>query len=216
MTFNALIVVLGLIGLLLGIGAVRNARRRRLFASLTMSVLTVCMFLLAGAALLISASLLPYQRLTNERPAGQLSFTRIGYHEFNGVFTYPSGDRADFALRGDEWQIDARILKWRPLVKLAGFDTAYRLERISGRYTDVGDERNQPRTVYPMNPPEGVDLWEFVHRFSAWLPGVDALYGSATYLPMTDGAVFDIGVSPSGLIARPSNQTARAAVGSWQ
>jgi hypothetical protein len=44
---------------------------------------------------------------------------------------------------------------------------------------------------------------------------VDALYGSATYLPMVDGALYEIKVSQSGLLARPLNQAAREAVGSW-
>ena len=36
-----------------------------------------------------------------------------------------------------------------------------------------------------------------------------------TYLPMADGALYDIKVSPTGLVARPLNQAARDAVGSW-
>jgi hypothetical protein len=33
---------------------------------------------------------------------------------------------------------------------------------------------------------------------------------------MADGALYEIKVSQSGLLARPLNQAARAAVGSWQ
>lgn len=216
MSLTALIAVLGLTGLLLLASFVRNARRRRAARALLAAFGMIVLLLVAGAALLITADLGGYRRLTTERPAGQLEFTRIGYHEFNGVFTSPSGERTDFPLRGDEWQMDARILKWRPLANLAGFDTAYRLERISGRYASVDDERNQPHTVYPLNPPQRIDLWELLHRYHTWLPWFDALYGSATYLPMADGAAYDIEVSPTGLLARPRNAAARAAVGSWQ
>ena len=216
MTLTALIVVLGLAGLLLIISLVRNARRRRIGRTLLCASGVIALLLIAVGALLISSSLASYRRLTTEQPAGQLEFRRIGYHQFNGVFTSPSGERTDFALRGDEWQIDARILKWRALANLAGFDTAYRLERISGRYASIEDERNQPRTVYPLNPPERIDLWELLHRYQTWLPWFDALYGSATYLPMADGATYEIEVSQSGLLARPRNAAARSAVGSWQ
>jgi hypothetical protein len=58
-------------------------------------------------------------------------------------------------------------------------------------------------------------LWSVVHRHHTWLPWFDALYGSATYLPMADGALYDIRVSPTGLVARPLNQAARDAVGTW-
>jgi hypothetical protein len=108
------------------------------------------------------------------------------------------------------------VLKWRALANLFGFDTAYRLDRISGRYTSIDDERSLPRTVYALNQPDRVDLWELAHRHHSWVPWIDALYGSATFLPMADGALYEIKVSQSGLLARPLNQAARAAVGSWQ
>ncbi len=97
----------------------------------------------------------------------------------------------------------------------SGFDAAYRLERISGRYSTHRRRAQLPRTVYPLNPPNRIDPWDLVHRYHSWMPWFDALYGSATYLPMGDGALYEIKVSQSGLIARPLNQAARDAVGSW-
>src|SRR5260370_69241 len=60
-----------------------------------------------------------------------------------------------------------------------------------------------------------IDPWDLAHRYRSWLPWLDAIYGSATFLPMADGALYEIKVSQSGLIARPLNQAARAAVGGW-
>jgi hypothetical protein len=101
------------------------------------------------------------------------------------------------------------------LANVLGFDTAYRLDRISGRYASIDDERSLPRTVYSLTQPERVDLWELAHRYRSWVPWIDALYGSATYLPMADGARYSISVSQSGLVARPVNQAAVVAVGDW-
>jgi hypothetical protein len=216
MTLTALIVVLGLTGLLLLISVMRNLRRRRLGAAALGTLAAVAIVAVAAGALMVAASLATYRQLSSERPAGQLQFARIGYHQFNGVFTFPSGERSDFALRGDEWQIDARILKWRPLLNVLGFDAAYRLERISGRYASLEEERDQPHTVYALNPPDRLDLWGLLHRVQSWVPGLDAMYGSATFLPMADGALYEISVSPGGLIARPLNQAARAAVAGWR
>jgi hypothetical protein len=216
MTFNALIVVFGLTGVLFFITAVRNIRRHRIAGGVLSGMTSLALFLIAACAVLVAMNLRTYQRLSAEQPAGELRFTRIGYRQFNGVFTFPSGESADFALRGDEWQVDARVLKWQAFANLMGFDAAYRLDRISGRYTSVEDEQSQPRTVYPLNQPDRVDLWELLHRYHSWFPWIDALYGSATYLPMADGARYEIKVSQSGLMARPLNQAAVAAVGSWQ
>jgi hypothetical protein len=215
MTFTALITVFGLAGVLVFIAAVRCFRRRRLIAGLFSGVTSLTLFLLAACAVFVSANLLTYQRLSAEQLAAELKFARIGPHQFNGTLSYPTGERAAFALSGDEWQVDARILKWQAFANLVGFDTAYRLERISGRYSQIEDERSMPRTVYPLNPPNRVDLWDLAHRHHSWLPWFDALYGSATYLPMADGAEYEIKVSQSGLIARPLNQAAREAAGNW-
>ena len=215
MTFNAFLAVLGLTAVLLLIAAARNFGRRRIGAAMFGSTLSVLLLLLGGAALLVGENLRSYQRLIGEQPAGELRFTRIGYHQYNGVYTFPSGQSTDFELRGDEWQIDAKVLKWRGLATLLGFDAGYRLDRISGRYTDIDDEKTLPRTVFSLDPPERLDLWGLAFRYHQWLPWVDALYGSATYLPMADGARYVVSVSQSGLLARPANQSAAAAVGDW-
>jgi hypothetical protein len=215
MTFTALIVAFALAGILLLIAAVRRLRRRGVLGGATRGAAGLVLVLLSVCASLIAANLRTYQRLTFEQPAAELQLSRTAEREFNAVLTYPTGERANFALRGDEWQVDARVLKWHALANLVGFDTAYRLERIGGRYTRVEDERTQLRTVYSLNPPQRIDPWDLVHRFHSWIPWIDALYGSATYLPMADGALFEIKVSQSGLVARPLNQAARDAVGSW-
>jgi hypothetical protein len=215
MTFNSLIVLFGLTSLLFFIAAIRSLRRHRIAGGVLRSATSLVFFLLAAGCVLVAANLRTYQRLTAEQAAGSLELARIGYHEFNGVFVFPSGERADFTLRGDEFQIDARVLKWNGLADLLGFDTAYRFDRISGRYSNIEDERTLPRTVYALTRPDRVDLWDLVHRYHSWVPWIDALYGSAAYLPMADGAHYDIDVSQSGLIARPHNQAARAAVNSW-
>jgi hypothetical protein len=215
MTFTALIVVIALAGILFFVAAVRRLRRRRLLGGVLSGATALVLILLSVCAALIAANLRTYQRLSFERPAAELQFTRTGDREFNAVLSYPNGEHANFALHGDEWQVDARVLKWHAFANMIGFDTAYRLERIGGRFAQIEDERSQARTVYSLNPPQRIDPWELVHRYRSWVPWVDALYGSATFLPMADGALYEIKVSQSGLIARPLNQAARDALGSW-
>jgi hypothetical protein len=215
MTFTALIVVFALVGILFLFAAVRRMARRRVLGGVLHGAAALVLILLSACAALVAANLRTYQRLSFEQPAGELQLMRTGEREFSAVLTYPGGERANFALRGDEWQVDARVLKWHAFANLVGFDTAYRLERISGRYTRIEDERAQARSVYSLNPPQRIDPWDLVHRYHSWMPWMDAVYGSATFLPMADGALYEIKVSQSGLIARPLNQDARDAVGGW-
>jgi hypothetical protein len=215
MPLNALIAVFGLVGLILLIVAVRRFRVMNIGSGVFSTVAALVFFLLAAAALALVLDLRSYQRLTSEAPAGELDLTRVAPHQYDAVLTYPNGTVAVFFLRGDEWQVDARILKWQASVNLLGFDTAFRLDRISGRYTNIEDERGQPRTVYALSPPAPIDLWDLARRYRRWLPWVDALYGSATFLPMADKGSYAIAASQSGLIARPLNEAARNAVSGW-
>ena len=41
------------------------------------------------------------------------------------------------------------------------------------------------------------------------LAGLDTLYGGAAYMPMADGARYEVWITQSGLIARPTNSQAR-------
>ena len=215
MIFNALIAAFGLAGLLFLVTAIRRFRLHHVSGGLVHGASSILMFALAGVLFMVGLNLRTYQRLTQEAPAGEIQFAKLGADRYNGVLTYPSGEVVYFPLSGNEWEVDARILKWTPIASLMGFDTAFRLERISGRYTNIEAERSQPRTVYELHPPSQIDLWTLVHDHPGWLPGFDALFGSATYLPMAEGAAFEIHATPGGLLARPMNQAARTAVGSW-
>jgi len=216
MFLYGIIGVCGLVSLLFLIGALRRLRQRRLVAGSVHALLGLCFLLAATAAWLLGFSLLTYARLTHERPAAELMLSRLGDRYYRATLTYPSNVTQSFELRGDERQIDARVLKWRGLANIDGFDTVYRLERIAGRYRDIDSERSAPRTVYALSEPAPIDVWELARRYRKFVPWVDALFGSAAFLPMADGALYQVSVSQSGLVARPLNQAGREAVAGWR
>ncbi|TDJ18492.1 MAG: hypothetical protein E2O62_03725 [Gammaproteobacteria bacterium] len=100
-------------------------------------------------------------------------------------------------------------------MNLAGLDSLYRLERISGRYHDIEEERTGNRTVYSLAENKGLDIWSITKRYPSWLPWIDAYYGTATYLPMSDKAQFKITLSQTGLLARPVNGPGKQAIRLW-
>ena len=216
LTLSLIVIACAAVGVALLVAGARRFRRRRLFSGTIHSLTALCFILAAAAVGFLGAGLLSYQRLTHEQAAAEIRFQRLADREFDAQLTYPTGRTQRFELRGDEWQIDARMLKWREFANLVGFDSAFRLERLSGRYVDIQEERTAPRTVHALNEPALVDPWQLARRYKSYLPWADALYGSATYLPMADGAAFEIKVTQSGLIARPLNPEAKTAVGAWQ
>ncbi len=48
-------------------------------------------------------------------------------------------------------------------------------------------------------------------KYSRYAPVVDTLYGSGAAMPMADGATYEVWITQSGLLARPTNEKAREA-----
>jgi hypothetical protein len=218
---RALMIGIGALGLLLALPleilAWRRLRRLKLVSG-TMCFLSGAVVLLTAAAVaLVAANLYTYARLTHEQEAARVSMRQLGERWYVLSVQPPKAPPRHFELRGDEWQIDARVLKWRPMGTLLGFDTVYRLERLSGRYGSVAAERSSPRTVHDLAQDDTpVDIWALVRQHHRYIPFADALYGSAVYVPMSEGAEFTVSVSASGLVVRPGNDAARKAVGGWR
>ena len=170
-----------------------------------------------GAVLLsIALNLGTYQRLTHETAVAELVFEERGPQRYRAnLIRIPDGAMQVFLLNGDDWQLDARLLKWHGWANLLGLDAQYRLERISGRYRDIELERSAPRSVYQLAENPGLDLWQMATEHRDRLRFVDAVYGTATYLPMADGARFQLSVGQSGILARPLNEPARNALSGW-
>jgi hypothetical protein len=217
---RALIIGIALIGALLSmpffLASIRRMRRLKLIRGTLYLLFGALVLAAVAGAGLVAANLFTYARLTHEQEAARVTTRQLGERQFEVRVQTSNRPARDYNLRGDEWQIDARVLKWRAIGNLVGFDTVYRLERLSGRYGDIASERSSPRTVYELAEDPGVDFWTIARRYQRYLPLADALYGSATYVPMAEGAEYRVTVSASGLVVRPANEAAQKAVGGWK
>ena len=193
----------------------RHARRRRpvrATRSLAGGAVSGC----AGAAsILLAFSYYGYGRLIDETLVSQIEFTEFAPGEYTARVMIDGKTDRLLDLRGDEWQMDARVINWKPPATLLGLDPIYQLDRLSGRYSDIDDEMTEKRTVHALSDELTLDVWRVARKFPVLMPGVDAYYGTATYLPMADGARFEVSLTRTALIARPVNEAAREAVGAW-
>ena len=191
-------------------------RRRQLLRAGGASLGCTVSAAFAGAGAMLLFSYLSYARLVEEQPISLVQFRRVSPLEFQARLMVPGEDDRFYVLRGDEWQIDARIITWKPPLTILGLDPIYHLDRLSGRYAEIDREQHEPRTVHSLAPRLPADIWMVARRFPAYVPGVDAHYGTATYVPMADGARYEVSLSRDALIARPVNDRAREAVGAWR
>lgn len=193
----------------------RNVRRGRVLRATGSAAFFTASAALGTAVVLLFMSYLGYQRLTAEQQVAVIEFSQSGNEEYTARLMIDGQLDRMLTVRGDEWQLDARVLTWKPPATILGLDPVYQLERLSGRYSTVDRERSEPRTVHALAEERTLDLWSLARDFPNFTPGVDAYYGTATYLPMADGARFRVTLSRDALIARPLNDPAREAVGDW-
>ena len=218
--------VLGLIVLLNGLG---RLFRGRIFSGGFGSVLGGGMIALSGMAALTAMNVQTYARLTYERPVATLQLRQLGPQYFEATVIQPANGEAQpartavYPIHGDEWRIEAQVLKWKPWANVLGLDAQYRLDRLSGRYRLIDQELNAERSVHGLSAagrPDAlawrVDAFEMARRYRPYVDAVDTLYGGAAYMPMADGARYEVWITQSGLIARPANDVARnASAGGW-
>ncbi len=166
--------------------------------------LPVTILVLAGLSVgLVAWSLHTYSRLTDEALIATLRFVQIQPRHYRVELR--SGDfceQREYELFGDEWRLDARFLKWKPLANLVGLDAMYRLERLTGRYHSIADENSQKHQAYDVSDSSGVDLLKYLERdWKYWSP-VDTYFGSSVYESVDPAYRYSVYRSQSGLLVR--------------
>jgi len=218
-------VVAGLLALAVLLGGLAAVGRRPLRAMAEL-VSGGALLAIAAASLALGLDIQTFSRLTDERPVATILLHQVGDKQFDATVTLADPVTPAFAtqpakappapqaypLKGDEWRVEAR----KPWAEMLGLDARYRLERLSGEFTDTGQELSGPRSVYALRPAgDGNGLFRLSKRLNeAQL--VDTLYGSAALMPMADGAQYSLAMTQTGLVARPANDQAAQAVGGWK
>lgn len=154
-------------------------------------------------AALVGWNLHTFHRLTDEAPIAKLRFVELAPQRF--AVELRSGDFCSvqhYELDGDEWRLDARFLKWKPLANLFGLDAMYRLDRLGGRYSNI-DQANTRKTVaYEIGKKPGIDLTDYLNeRWLSWSP-VDTYFGSSVYETIDPTYEYTVFRSQSGLLVR--------------
>ena len=91
--------------------------------------------------LLASAPFYIYHQFNAAAPIAKIEFSPIGEQEYTA--TLYSGNLCsgeDFVVYGDQLQLDASFIKWQGWAVLLGFESKYKLDRLSGRYRDITDQ----------------------------------------------------------------------------
>lgn len=147
-----------------------------------------------------------YQRLTWEAPVAEVHVLQPLAKGWLVTLTEPDSNLGatskEYLLEGDQWRLEANVIKWDSWANVLGLDTQYRLERLSGRYQNAADSRNNRGSAYDLSQDEPQLLDKIP---SKWRPWVDSQYGNGVYMPLRAGARYTVSITQSGLIARPAH-----------
>lgn len=182
-------------------GGRRLAATWRVLLSAVFLALTL---LLAGTGVALRG----YRLLGEEAPVVEIEAHILSPQHWALTLTWPDGSTRQELLYGDDWRLEAVVLKWKLPALLAGVPPLYRLDRLSGRYDDPAQESNAPRTVISFARGDGFDLLDLSKQYARWLPEVDTVYGSGAFMPLVDGGHYSVSLMRTGaLVARPDPLT---------
>jgi len=166
---------------------------------------------------LIAYDVFTYKQITVGQPVLTINFEKIEEQYYDALVVSTDGKQQRFSLRGDQWQLDTRIVKWQGYFASFNIKSAFRLERLGGRYYDIHKETTEKRSSFLIvKSLLGLDVWQFIHDHPRYFPVLDASYGTARYFPMKDGALYEISLSNTGLNVRPLNDVASKAIEEWK
>ena len=203
-------VVFGVLGALMFLTALVALVRLKPFRFVFRVLVAACLLTLGGLLGTLAIGIQGYRALTHEALAARISVQPVTPRHFTATFRFPDGSDRSYEVAGDAIYVDAHILKWKPLANFMGLHTAYELDRVGGRYYALEEERTAERSLHSLRQDKAVDLFDLRQRYAFLAPLLDAEYGSASFVPVTGPAQFELRVSSTGLLIREVQPAASA------
>ena len=170
---------------------------------------------------LLGLNVQTYNRLSYERPVATVAIAAVEGQTRTFVATVtelgedgqPLGAPQAYTLAGDQWQMDARVITWKPWANVLGLDSQYELQRIWGRDVTSSETATAEGQRMAMER-EGIDFMALAAGLGRFSPvsAEERQYGSAVFMPMADGAQYQVRITQEGLAVDASNEFTRGLV----
>jgi len=175
-------------------------------------------FLLAATMLMLAGrDVYSYQSASGDtNTVVTVSFHKQEANNYIVELQEPSGRFYSREIEGQQWQLTARAFTWPPLMSVIGLRSGYRLETLSGRFIEL-----QLDKLAGQKPPETLsassvfDSWQFLSHYPAALPFVSAHLATMGFIPIADGAIYEVVSAGQSLSVNPVNDAAKNAMKSW-
>jgi hypothetical protein len=199
-------------GLVLLVALSRWLAGRR-WASLGHLALSLALLLAATWLQPVAANLSTYQLRRFDRPVAQVYCERTASRAHRITLTrLPSGRMQVFEVAGDEWRIDARTLVWQERGVELGLRPGFRLDRLSTRFVRTPEPENAAPSSYALGEEKGEDIWAQARTGTMWAQRAVAEHAFGPWLPLAEGARYEVWFEAKGLGVRPANDAAAKAM----
>ncbi len=171
------------------------------------------LLIIGSIYLVIAAPFYIHSRFNTQHPIARLQFVRLGEQHYIAELQTPTRHRGDFCqsenypIWGDQWQLDASFLRWKGVAVMLGFESRYRLDRLSGRYHSVERQNARGKLVHSLSPKLWLNLFDGLNLDPENIDGqssilVDTVFGSSVYLNIDTKKVYTVFQTEDGLIAK--------------
>ncbi len=192
-----------------------------LFKRPLFSFVFLLVFLPTSAGLIVlTQDVYSYRNLAEEQKIARVVITQRQKSSqkpthYNLNLIIPDQGSLNFAMLGDQWQLEARVLRWNLTFARLGVANLIRLDRLSNRFSDIEDQRSQEKLYYRIPNAAIWDTWPVLQHAEFLRKWVEVDYGNAVYAPLRDGAAYNIYLGRSGLFLQPENPIAKEALQDW-
>lgn len=211
--------VVAVIGLLLffgGLGAMVHGRAGKATVNLGFGGVLAVIGLAAG---LVGLNLQSYSRLTYEVPLATVSVKAINPSQKLYAVTVTRLDQTHMSqtctLQGDAWELGGRFQTWKPWAVELGMNATYTLDQLSNRYYSAAEANGRFITACNINGPAPKVNQLLPDGWVRWLMShvivQNRFFGSASFMPMVDGARYTVIATQFGFNAEPANEIAAQA-----
>ena len=159
-------------------------KRKRFLSSALWSMQSLILLLVISFFLLMFSNLLTYQRLTHESPVAEVYIRKLKPQQYQLSLSKSDKDEDQqyYSIKGDQWQLDAKVLKWKSWATLLGLDSHFQLVRLSGRYQDIRQASQSIPSHYDLSQPaRGLDIWKMKQYLKEKAGFVDTYYGQGCF-----------------------------------
>jgi hypothetical protein len=196
-------IICGLLALYYLLEFIFKLKAGKLIASTTRLFLALLFSCVCFVIAMVTIGTQGYKSLTKEEMIAIVKVIPRGQRNFDVRLIFNNGQQQVLSLKGDQFLIDAYILKWQPWANILGLHTAYRLERASGRYLDIEQEKAATRTVFAIKNTQSAGIAEWRKQYKILSLLLDVENGSASFIDVDQAASYQLFVTTNGLLIRP-------------